>query len=168
MEHVVGVFYKVNQYFGKIFEQLLPGATAKMTLVELGGPKAGGDQIINELIKQPKVFGCEIKVAFNGVWKENLGELSGGQRSLLALSYLMATLKYKSAPFYILDEIDAALDLSHTENLGHMLSQNFPDSQFIIISLKEGVYKASNVLYKTGLIDGKSQVTRIINPKKST
>lgn len=56
----------------------------------------------------------KIKVAFNNMWKDGLSELSGGQRSLLALSFVLALLKYKPAPIYILDEIDAALDLAHT------------------------------------------------------
>ena len=44
--------------------------------------------------------------------------MSGGQRSLLALSFTLALLLYKPAPFYILDEVDSALDASHTENIG--------------------------------------------------
>lgn len=48
------------------------------------------------------------------MWKESLSELSGGQRTLLSLSLTLAMLKFKPAPFYILDEIDAALDESHT------------------------------------------------------
>ncbi len=62
--------------------------------------------------------GLELSVAFNNKWKSSLSELSGGQRSLLALSFILALLKYKPAPFYILDEVDSALDLSHTENIG--------------------------------------------------
>ena len=51
-----------------------------------------------------------MKVGFQDNWKESLTELSGGQRSLLALSFILALLKYKPAPLYILDEIDSALD----------------------------------------------------------
>jgi structural maintenance of chromosome 2 len=58
--------------------------------------------------------GLELKVSFSGAWKDSLSELSGGQRSLLALSLILALLKYHPAPLYILDEIDSALDLSHT------------------------------------------------------
>lgn len=60
------------------------------------------------------LVGLKLKVKFNGVTKEGLTELSGGQRSLLALSLILALLKYQPAPLYILDEIDSALDLSHT------------------------------------------------------
>ena len=58
--------------------------------------------------------GLELKVGFNNAWKSSLSELSGGQRSLLALSLILALLRYQPAPLYILDEIDSALDLSHT------------------------------------------------------
>merc|ERR1711965_1273402 len=88
--------------------------------------------------------GLEIKVAFNGVWKQSLRELSGGQRSLLALSLILALLLFKPAPMYILDEVDAALDLSHTQNIGAMLRTHFRQSQFIVVSLKEGMFNNAN------------------------
>lgn len=74
---------------------------------------------------------------------------------------------------YILDEIDAALDLSHTQNIGHMLKTHFSKSQFIVVSLKEGMYNHANVLFKTKFVDGVSNVTRIAattaaNNKKSS
>lgn len=49
--------------------------------------------------------GLEVRVAFGEVWKESLTELSGGQRSLLALSLILAMLLFKPAPIYILDEV---------------------------------------------------------------
>lgn len=61
---------------------------------------------------------------------------------------------------YILDEIDAALDLSHTQNIGQMLRTHFAKSQFIIVSLKEGMFNNANVLFKTKFVDGVSTVTR--------
>nr|AGU69477.1 structure maintenance of chromosomes 2 [Crypthecodinium cohnii] len=104
--------------------------------------------------------GLEIKVGFHGVWKQSLTELSGGQRSLMALSLVLALLLFKPAPMYILDEIDSALDLSHTQNIGHMIRTHFPHSQFIVVSLKEGMFNHANVLFRTRFIDGTSQVTR--------
>ena len=79
----------------------------------------------------------QVRVGFGDVWKESLSELSGGQRSLVALSMILALLMFKPAPMYILDEVDAALDLSHTQNIGHMLRTHFSKSQFIVVSLKE-------------------------------
>ena len=91
-------YLEVNNSFMKIFSTLLPGAMATIDLEDINN------------IQQ----GVKIKVGFGNDWKESLSELSGGQRSLLALSFVLALLKYKPAPLYILDEIDAALDLSHT------------------------------------------------------
>ena len=50
-------------------------------------------------------------------------------RSLVALSLILAMLLFKPAPIYILDEVDAALDLSHTQNIGQMIKSHFKHSQ---------------------------------------
>lgn len=50
-------------------------------------------------------------------------------RSLVALSLILSMLLFKPAPIYILDEVDAALDLSHTQNIGQMLRTHFTHSQ---------------------------------------
>lgn len=81
----------------------------------------GAQTQITKLDEQNISDGLKISVGFNGTWKTGLSELSGGQRSLLALSFILALLKFKPAPIYILDEIDAALDLSHTQNIGKMI-----------------------------------------------
>lgn len=75
---------------------LLPGTTAKLE------PPEGADFL----------DGLEVKVAFGGVWKQSLSELSGGQRSLLALSLILALLLFKPAPLYILDEVNQRLLLN--------------------------------------------------------
>nr|XP_029731204.1 structural maintenance of chromosomes protein 2-like [Aedes albopictus] len=138
---------EVNENFGSIFSTLLPGTQAQLK------PPDGVDFM----------KGLEVKVGFNGMWKESLTELSGGQRSLVALSLILAMLKYKPAPLYILDEVDAALDLSHTQNIGNMLKAHFTNSQFVIVSLKDGMFNNANVLFRTKFIDGMSGVTRTVN-----
>lgn len=64
---------------------------------------------------------------------------------------------------YILDEVDAALDLSHTQNIGHLLRSRFKGSQFIVVSLKDGMFNNANVLFKTRFRDGTSIVERTSN-----
>ncbi len=137
---------KVNRDFGSIFSTLLPGASAKLEPPE-------GKQAWE---------GLEVKVGFGDVWKESLSELSGGQRSLLALSLILSLLLFKPAPMYILDEVDAALDLSHTQNIGNMLKTHFSQSQFIVVSLKEGMFNNANVIFRTKFVDGVSTVRRTI------
>lgn len=72
---------------------------------------------------------AQIKVSLGGMWKKDLSELSGGQKSLTALSFILAMSRYNPAPIYILDEVDAALDLSHTENVGEMIKKHFKNTQ---------------------------------------
>lgn len=65
---------------------------------------------------------------------------------------------------YILDEVDAALDLSHTQNIGSLLRTRFKGSQFLVVSLKDGMFNNANVLFKTRFKDGTSVVeVRMIN-----
>jgi len=142
---------KVNRDFGSIFSTLLPGTSAKLEPLE--------GQTVHD--------GLEVKVAFGKVWKESLTELSGGQRSLLALSLILSLLLFKPAPMYILDEVDAALDLSHTQNIGAMLRTHFSNSQFIVVSLKEGMFNNANVIFRTKFVDGSSTVARTVNASAS-
>lgn len=97
-------------------------------------------------------------MCLGGVWKQSLTELSGGQRSLIALSLILSLLQFKPAPMYILDEVDAALDLSHTQNIGQLLRTRFKGSQFIVVSLKDGMFNNANVLFKARFRDGTSVV----------
>jgi structural maintenance of chromosome 2 len=151
---------KVNGDFGQIFNELLPGSFAKLDPPE-------GKSISD---------GLEVKVCLGKVWKQSLTELSGGQRydlfspfyvclannefhrSLIALSLIMALLQFKPAPMYILDEVDAALDLSHTQNIGRLIKTRFKGSQFIVVSLKDGMFQNANRIFRTRFQDGTSVV----------
>jgi structural maintenance of chromosome 2 len=153
---------KVNGDFGQIFNELLPGSFAKLDPPE-------GKTIAD---------GLEVKVSLGKVWKQSLTELSGGQRyvlvfntstsftfnmltfnrSLIALSLIMALLQFKPAPMYILDEVDAALDLSHTQNIGRLIKTRFKGSQFIVVSLKDGMFQNANRIFRTRFQDGTSVV----------
>ncbi|NXS93446.1 SMC2 protein, partial [Jacana jacana] len=135
---------KVNKDFGSIFSMLLPGGSAMLVACK----------------NQNVLEGLQFRVALGNIWKENLTELSGGQRSLVALSLILAMLLFRPAPIYILDEVDAALDLSHTQNIGQMLNTHFKRSQFIVVSLKDGMFNNANVLFKTKFVDGVSTIAR--------
>ncbi|KAJ3290770.1 Structural maintenance of chromosomes protein 2 [Borealophlyctis nickersoniae] len=141
-EALLKTWEKVNKDFGAIFADLLPGNMSKLE------PPEGMD--ITD--------GLEVKVALGGVWKQSLTELSGGQRSLIALALILSLLQFKPAPMYILDEVDAALDPNHTQNIGLLLRTRFKGSQFIIVSLKDGMFNNANVLFKTKFRDGVSTV----------
>ncbi|ODV89395.1 hypothetical protein CANCADRAFT_139250 [Tortispora caseinolytica NRRL Y-17796] len=141
-EALENTWHRINDSFGPIFNDLLPGSHAELRPME-------GKSLMD---------GLEVKVRLGEIWKESLTELSGGQRSLIALSLILAMLRFRPAPLYILDEIDAALDLSHTQNIGRMIKTHFKESQFIVVSLKEGFFSNANRIFRTKLVDGKSTV----------
>lgn len=107
----------------------------------------------------------EIKVSFE---KDNstrtvssLSELSGGQRSLIALSLIFSMLTFNPAPFYIFDEIDAALDLNYTQSIGEIIRNEFKGAQFIIISLKNNMFDNANRIYRVFIQNQKSKICQI-------
>ncbi|EKJ68513.1 hypothetical protein FPSE_11289 [Fusarium pseudograminearum CS3096] len=121
---------KVNGDFGNIFSELLPGGS----FAKLDPPEG---KTISE--------GLEVKVCL-------------GKVSLVALSLIMALLQFKPAPMYILDEVDAALDLSHTQNIGRLIKTRFKGSQFIVVSLKDGMFQNANRIFRTRFSEGTSMV----------
>ena len=141
-------FFSVNETFGTIFSTLLNDAQAKLVPAGNGTP----DNLEE---------GLEFRVGFNNLWKESLSELSGGQKSLVALSLILSLLKFKPAPLYILDEIDAALDISHTSNIGVLIKKQFTEAQFLIVSLKPGMFNNANAIYRAKMQDGVSTVVKV-------
>ncbi|EGG11185.1 uncharacterized protein MELLADRAFT_74124 [Melampsora larici-populina 98AG31] len=151
LEALTKAWQIVNGEFGQIFDTLLPGNWCELQPTE------------GKTISQ----GLEVRVRLGSTWKSSLTELSGGQRSLIALSLIMSLLKTHPSPIYVLDEVDAALDLQHTQNLGLLFKHRFKGSQFIVVSLKEGLFTNANVLFRTRFRDGTSVVERTVSRSAS-
>ncbi|KAL6122432.1 hypothetical protein NUSPORA_00513 [Nucleospora cyclopteri] len=105
-----------------------------------------------------KTFEIKVRSKFT---EFTLGELSGGQRSIIALCLIFAMLSYKPAPFYIFDEIDAALDLSFTQHIGEIIKNEFKNAQFIVVSLKNNMFDNANRVFKVFIEDHKSRIKRV-------
>jgi len=138
-------FKKMNSTFKTIFHALVPIHNAV---------------IITKKNSHGKWIGIEFKVFITNN-QTNSRELSGGQNSILALSFIFSLLLFKPAPFYILDEIDAALDFYHTKNISQLIFQNFMFSQFIIVSLKKQIILDAEVVFEVKQVSNKSYVTRL-------
>ncbi|KAI5189548.1 structural maintenance of chromosome 2 [Nematocida sp. AWRm77] len=137
------VFHAVNKRIGKYIQYFIPNGDAKLECVD-GSPMNGVELLV--------------KI---GTWKKGLTELSGGQKSICALSLIFSLLKAKPSPLYILDEIDAALDASHTEAMGRMIQSEFQGSQFLVVSLKDGMYHNANALFQTYIREGTSGIRKV-------
>jgi chromosome segregation protein len=91
--------------------------------------------------------GIDLRVQMPGKAAQDISLLSGGERALTALSFLMAILKVRPAPFVILDEVDAPLDQSNVGRFTDLLREFTQTTQFIVITHNNGTMQAADVLY---------------------
>lgn len=103
-------------------------------------------------------FEIEVTIAS---YKKHLSELSGGQRSLIALCLIFSVLTYSPAPFYIFDEIDAALDLNYTQGIGEIIQNEFKSAQFIVVSLKSNMFENANRIFRVFVQDERPKVCQV-------
>ena len=91
--------------------------------------------------------GIELRVQLPGKAAQDISLLSGGERALTALSFMMAILRVRPAPFVILDEVDAPLDQSNVGRFTDLLREFTDSTQFIVITHNNGTMQAADVLY---------------------
>ncbi len=122
----------VDKNFQTIFKQLSSKGDAYL---EIENPK--------------KLFeeGLKIKVKLTGDKFLDIRSLSGGEKTITALAFLFAIQEHDPAPFYIMDEVDAALDKHNSELLGKLIKQYCGKAQYIVISHNDAVISQANTLY---------------------
>jgi hypothetical protein len=109
--------------------------------------------------------GIEIKAQPPGKKLQSLSLMSGGERALTAIALLFAVLRVKPSPFYVLDEIDAALDEHNIEKFGRFMRHVSDSAQFIVITHQKRTMEAADVMY--GVTMQESGVSKIISVRLS-
>ena len=94
----------------------------------------------------------------------NIDAMSGGEKTLTALAFLFAIQRFRPAPFYILDEIDAALDKPNTKKAVELIKKYSANSQFIVITHNDTTIQAADCVYGCSMTDGESQLVAIRMP----
>jgi len=94
----------------------------------------------------------------------NIDSMSTGEKTLTAFAFLLAVQNYKPAPFYILDEADAALDKSNTKRVAELVRKHSKMAQFIIVSHNDQMIKEADQVYGVSMEDGESKVIGIKLP----
>ena len=143
---MVRAFRKINYSFRIIFRALIPILKGKLLVIK--------DKLLNWT-------GIKF-IVFQRQNMKSTHELSGGQKSILALSLIFSILIFKAAPFYILDEIDAALDFCNAKNISGLILESFSFAQFIIVSLKKQLILNADVVFEVKQSFEKSIVTRLM------
>ena len=141
-------FKKVNENFEEIFSMLFPGGNGHLEMTEPDDPAATGI----EVVAQPR-----------GKRVTKMSLLSGGERSLTALGLLFAVYRTRTVPFYVLDEVEAALDDSNLDRLLAAIEVLRTRTQLIVISHQRRTMESADVLYGVSMqADG---VSRVVSQK---
>ncbi|WP_210146061.1 chromosome segregation protein SMC [Staphylococcus sp. GDY8P55P] len=143
-------FHAVQGHFSEVFKSLFGGGQAELRLTDDDYLSAGVDIIV-----QPP-----------GKKLQNLSLLSGGERALSAIALLFAILKVRSAPFVILDEVEAALDEANVIRYAQYLKALSNQTQFIVITHRKGTMEFSDCLY--GVTMQESGVSKLVSVNLNT
>ncbi len=106
----------------------------------------GNGELFLENQENPFLGGLTIKVQFDNKEVKYLELMSGGEKSLVALMFLFAIQSYNPSSVYILDEADAALDQENSRKLSQLLKQLSRESQFLVVSHNQTVFKEADSL----------------------
>ncbi|CNE10678.1 chromosome partition protein Smc [Mycobacterium tuberculosis] len=145
VQEVFGTAYEdTAREFERIFARLFPGGEGSLSLTE------PGDMLTT---------GVEVAARPPGKKVKRLSLLSGGERSLVAIAFLVAVFKARPSPFYVLDEVEAALDDTNTQRLITVFEELRESSQLIVITHQKRTMEGADALYGVSMRgDGVTQV----------
>ncbi len=147
-ERFLETFEQVDAFFQETFSVLFPGGAAQLALTEPDDPETTGV----EVIAQPR-----------GKKLSKLSLMSGGEKALTALALLFAVYRTRPCPFYILDEVEAALDDVNLRRFIAFVDQMRGDTQFIIVTHQRRTMEMADVLYGVSMqADG---VTKVVSER---
>jgi len=113
-----------------------------------------------EIQNEDDIFssGISYLVQFPDKPKRESTSISGGEKTLASITFLLALQKLRPSPFYLLDEVDAHLDALNTERLSKILEDRADGSQMILVSLKDAIVKKAKLIYGVFPKNGVSHV----------
>jgi chromosome segregation protein len=128
----VEAFADVNEHFRVLVASLFPGGTGRLSLTE-------PEDVLTT--------GIEVEARPAGKNVRKLALLSGGERSLVALAFLFAVFRSRPSPFYLMDEVEAALDDVNLHRFLDLLHEFRDEAQLIIVSHQKRTMEAADALY---------------------
>ncbi|HEX2129281.1 MAG TPA: AAA family ATPase, partial [Solirubrobacterales bacterium] len=174
-------FEATQRNFEELVEHLFPGGRGRLRLVDdsrgpkpvLGGatPDAASDAADAKAEAETEAEedegdefasqGVEIEVTPAGKATRRLSLLSGGEKALVALAFVFSVFLARPSPFYILDEVEAALDDANIDRFLQLVQRFSDRAQFIIVTHQKRTMDAAEVLY--GVSMGKGGITKVVS-----
>jgi chromosome segregation protein len=162
-------FEAAAKNFEDVVQHLFPGGRGRLRLVQAEQPRPviAGEDAPNapepdpdEEGEQPE-SGVEIEVTPPGKSTKRLSLLSGGEKSLVALAFMFAVFLARPCPFYILDEVEAALDDVNIDRFLELVKRYSDRAQFIVVTHQKRTMDAADTLY--GVSMGGDGISRVIS-----
>jgi chromosome segregation protein len=153
-QEIVSVFAEafadVSQNFVDLFTTLFPGGSGKLVLTD-------PDDLLNT--------GIEMEARPSGKNVRRLSLLSGGERSLTALAFLFAVFRARPSPFYLMDEVEAALDDVNLHRFLDLIHEFRNEAQLLVVSHQKRTMEAADCLYGVSMPPGGS--SRVVSQRVS-
>ena len=144
-------FADVAVHFSNVFTTLFPGGQGRLVLTDPENLLTTGIEI------EAKPSGKNIK---------KLSLLSGGEKSLTAIAYLFAVFKSRPSPFYVMDEVEAALDDANLHRFLTLVNEFRAEAQLIVVSHKNRTMEAGDVLLGVSMAPGGS--SKVVSERVGT
>jgi chromosome segregation protein len=122
---------------------------------------SGNGRLFLENQESPFQAGADIRLQFPGKTEMTIGSASGGEKSVGTVCFILALQSIHPMPFYMMDEIDAHLDVLNSQRLAELLKGKSQGSQFIIVSLKDVTITRADSVFGVFIQDGVSQVVSL-------
>jgi len=142
----------VNEHFSTLIAMLFPGGQGRLILTEPDDP-------LNT--------GVEIEVRPMGRNVRRISLLSGGERSMAALAFLFAVFRSRPSPFYMMDEVEAALDDVNLQRFLSLVDEFRDEAQLLIVTHQKRTMEAADALYGVTMVPGASSKVVSQRVKKS-
>jgi len=164
-------FEATAKNFEEMVEHLFPGGRGRLRRVSLrsaGDATAGDGASEDEGAEEDEdeereELGVEIEVTPAGKSTRKLSLLSGGEKSLVAIAFVFAVFLARPCPFYILDEVEAALDDANIDRFLQLIRRFSDRAQFVIVTHQKRTMDAADVLY--GVSMGGDGITKVVSRK---
>src|SRR5213075_1033269 len=150
VEVFAAAYADVSDHFEKLFATLFPGGTGRLRLTD-------PDDLLET--------GIEVEARPSGKNVRKLSLLSGGERTLTALAFLFAVFRSRPSPFYMLDEVEAALDDINLVRFLDLVEEFRHEAQLMIVSHQKRTMECADMLYGVTMQPGGS--SKVVSEKVS-
>jgi len=151
---------KVDLHFRDVFAHLVQGGVGKLRMINARDKIIESEETPARMGEEDGTVGVRIEVSFTGQQTSflTMNQLSGGQKTVVAISLVFAIQRLEPAPFYLFDEIDAALDAQYRTAVARLIAKDAKNAQMVLTTFRPEIIETADRFYR---VYQKNRVSRI-------